>query len=308
MSKITDYRKHPFLSQSELKTYSGFGMPRKRNERVFDKGNLVDCLCTTPELFDEFYLISDIKKPSENMVKVIDWVFEHIYGNYNDLENYKSLIWAACEEFDVYQKMKPENIFNKVVEVGTPYYDFLRKAGGLTVLGQDEYEVGMRMANVLKTHELTKNYFVPEDMFIDIKFQYPVYGNYYGVDMKGLLDIVIMDVSAQTFRVVDVKSTYDLSQLTSAVDKYRYDIQLEVYSTLLCNEFPNLRRLPPRIIAVDSFRDFPVVLEFQSLLTRGRFGGNDKYGNFMPGTQQLFEAYKKGITYFEETASKPIIL
>lgn len=305
---ISNYREHPFLSQSELKTYSGFGMPKKRNEKVFDKGNLVDCLCTTPEIFDDFYLISDIKKPSESIVKVVDWVFGHIYGDYQSLDNYRTIILLACEEFEVYQKMKPDTVFDKVVKEGTAYYDYVRKAGGLTVLGQDEYELAVKMSNVLKTHSLTKNYFVPEDMLIDIKFQTPVYGNYYGVDMKGLLDIVILDMSEQTYRVVDVKSTYDLSQLTNSVDKFRYDIQLEVYNTLFGNQYPNLRALPPRIIAVDSFRDFPVVLEFQSLLTRGRFGGKDKYGSFIPGTFQLLEAYKKGITYFEDEAMKPIIL
>lgn len=308
MSKVSDYREHPFLSQSELKTYTGFGMPRKRNDKVFDKGNLVDCLTTSPELFDEFYLIADIKKPSDNMVKVADWVFGHIYGEYRDLENYKSLIWSACEDLDVYQNMKPDTIFNRVVKEATSYYDFLRKAGGLTVIGQDEYEIAFRMSNLLKTHELTRHYFSPEDMFIEIRFQEEVYAKYEDVDMKGLLDIVVIDLKAQTYRVVDVKSTYDLSQLVNTVDKFRYDIQLEVYHSLFGTLHPHLRGLAPRIIAVDAFRDFPVVLEMKDLMYRARYGQNDKYGNFMPGTIALLRAYKKGITYFEEKASNIIVL
>src|ERR1700761_1646550 len=68
---------------------------KKKTGAALDFGSLLDTLCFTPKEYDRRFVICEVKKPSDNVTKIVTATFEHI----KELnENIKLLNEAPAEE------------------------------------------------------------------------------------------------------------------------------------------------------------------------------------------------------------------
>lgn len=263
LQMIKDYREKDALNQSFLKKVL---INDTRPEETggtkphFAKGNLVDCLITTPELIDEIYYISSIPKyPTEAIKEIVDKVYESTaladYDSFDafQLKDYGSLILELSYEYQ--SNWKWETKLKKIIEEGYDYWNELIVSRTRTIIPQDYYWQCQKVATSLLTHPFTKHYF-EEDMFRKIKYQEPIYWTYQDVvegwqyNCKGLLDMLVFDEANMTVQIIDIKTTGEhlSSWKRNVARKYNYAFQLSFYYYGIMKLFPEYRQLNPLLL------------------------------------------------------------
>lgn len=322
--QIDAYFASPALSQSKLKELQ-FGLDkflatqRKREETDdsdkihFLFGGAVDTILTGEEDdFNKNYYVSTlVKKPSDAEVAIIDFVFEQILNNVSanieemqNLENYTGFIQAAVDFYNWQPKWKTETRINKIIDVGSVYFEDLKAASGKKVLSMTQFETIQTVVNSFRTNERTAKYFdrktIKNLQNVDVYYQLPIYFTLNEVSCKALLDFLIVRkdssgkvVSIQPFDI-KTKSGFTIDFASSA-KTFRYDIQGAWYSDALLNKtavfplgFPDLPEdvmLKPFTFIVESSTNPGKPLIFQS---NQEFLDTGRNGSYNPATGKCY--------------------
>jgi hypothetical protein len=285
-AEIDNYFESPALSQSLLKRLLG-GMFNylhcKKNEKElyytekghFIIGSAVDIILTGEEgEFDRQYYVSQIeKKPSDVEMSIIQKVFdEAVLCNThltNILSDHLPQIEESILEHNWQANWKIETKINKIIDVGTEYWEDLKAGYGKQVLSVDEQYKIDAIVSSLVNNSRTNKYF-DRDSFIrnsltDIYYQLPVYFKYRGVDCKALLDmvIVIKDIDGYITEIkpIDLKTmSGNTLQFTDNLKRFRYDIQCAFY-------YEALKRQSSKLFGITSlnfeflWNDFKFIVE-----------------------------------------------
>jgi len=240
---IDDYRNHPGLNQSKLKTLR-YGIQSFNNikdpvlyfeeKESFLIGSLVDdILGFDDDYIRNNYLASDIEKPSDKMYSVLKLVYDTTEGK--NLEDSSEEILKACVRENYYQNMKPDTLVAKIIKEGEDFYNFLIQAGNKTVLTTSEFEMGNSLALGFKNCEQLQD---GNDLII--AYQVPIYFELDGINLKVLLDILVINKKTQKVYVYDTKTGFQ-----SFMKNYNYlgyDIQAAQYNLAVVKAIadPNL--------------------------------------------------------------------
>lgn len=243
-----EYREIDALNQSILKKIlespQEFLKAKRRQETREEStgdhflfGSIVDLMLTgSKKEFDAKYAVIDDETSCSEAVKaIVDGVFlDYLDLEDNDflsLESLKDSVLQHCKYQNYQAKWKDETRINKIIELGSDYFEVLKTTKGKTVVSQTEYAKAVNCKAALQVDQFTREFVVekskPNREFLDkfiIKFEWK------GYNIKGELDRVIIDHDAKTITPIDFKTTgKSINSFVSDFWYYRYDFQAAVY-------------------------------------------------------------------------------
>lgn len=246
LQRVKEYFDSLAISQSKLKAIlKGPQVFKKveKDELFYEEkesliiGNAVDCIITNRnekgeidlEEFYQQYYISDIEKPSDAIMNIVQEVYSKsdsliLFEIQNDL-----LILGSCNEYKYQSKWKDETRIQKIKDEGCTYYNELVLSEGKQILDREQSLCIWRVVESLLTHPHTASYFEKSED-IEILWQQPIYFKYKDKECKALLDIIIINHKNKTIIPIDLKTFSDFtSNFIRSVKKFRYDIQAIFY-------------------------------------------------------------------------------
>lgn len=333
--KIDSYFESDALSQSQLKKLLkgiDFFVNNSEEEKKlyyeekghFIIGSAVDTLLTGEkgEFEKQYYVTQLEKKPSDVEMSMIQKVFDEVSevckDELTDLADYAGSVQASIEEHNWQPNWKMETKINKIIEVGSAYFDDLKKGFGKQILTVVEKKLIDDIVFSLRSSPRTAKYFdrntFSKSTTIDIYYQLPIYFYFKDIYCKALLDllIVVKDekgniISAQP---VDLKTMNGSTlKFISNLKSFRYDIQAAWYTEALLTDDSDfvLRGLITKenilkflfIVESNSFPGQPLVYEIdEEIMKIGRNGKSDLLVK-RPG-YDYDELVQKGVKGFED--------
>lgn len=237
--QIQEYIDSPALNQSKLKLLSISAQAFqevKEPEMFFEEkehfviGKAVDDLITMgQEYFDNNYHISDITKPSDTIMSIVQQVFQS-----RESDNwFDQNLLAAIDAHNYQPNWKPDTKITKVSTEGESYWNELLQSEGKQVLSKEQILKIDSITSQILEHRFTKDYF-KLDEFTDIYYQLPIYFTEDNVECKALLDMVIVHHRFKTITPVDIKTIGDYTKFFDyQCLRRRYDIQASWYMKAL---------------------------------------------------------------------------
>lgn len=213
------YRENPAIAQSDLKKRLGFAFSGSKAARL---GTLIDDIVTLKEVN---YFVG--AATSNDVAKII--------------ETYKKCgdIWQAAQQHDCKgvgsSRATKENVEKKL----SIYIKNIDK----TMITDKEEEIVLYVANTLETHSHVKDFF-KKRKGLKHEFQKEIYWKYGNYDCKGLLDVVITNITDKDIEfdngyilganksvIVDLKTGgVNSTLLKYQMWKLHYDFQLSYYN------------------------------------------------------------------------------
>jgi len=232
-------------------------------------------LTAQSHIYENDYYISQIEvKPSEVEMSILNMVFDDVTDSYpphvveeegfefEALSQYRGSILSACDEHGWQSRWKDETRINKIIEVGTAYFEDLKRAYGKTVLSQEQDLLISDIAMSLESNLRTSAYFNRElymhNNILDMYYQLPIYFEYMGIECKALLDMLIVEKNenGKIIKVipVDLKTmSGNTINFMTSVKARRYDIQAGWY-TLAVAFWLQQQGYTSNDVQIDNFR------------------------------------------------------
>ena len=247
-----EYRAYDAINYSLLSklSVSPVGLEGPKEERsYFTLGSLVDCLCTSPDDFNNDYYVMTVKKPTDMMVAyAMEYLKSSDHSEAQLVSGYKS-------DITIVAKTSKDGL-SKWEKEGEPYYNALIAGKGKQVVSFEEYTQAEQLATILKTNQFTEMYFGGDKNL----HQEAIIWKYDGKECKSLLDIVHIDDNNCTIRPMDLKTTgKSVFSFQSAYLSYKYYIQAKFYTDALIYAIEN------NINDLGKYKDYEV-LPFQFIV------------------------------------------
>lgn len=235
------YRKGKGLSYSTLSRYNrdGFdGLPK-----LFDKvespsllfGSIVDTILTgSQEEFDENYMVADFPEIVDSQLNVIKYLFDKHKDKYQYLSEIPTNdVIMATELLEFQKNWKPETRAKVIKEKGEEYYGLLYLSEGKTIVSTQMYRDAQECVTELRNNENTQEYFSevnPFDESIEKFYQLKFKGEYEGIQIRCMLDQMIVDHTNKVIHPIDLKTSYSSEwNFPSSFVKWGYWIQAQLY-------------------------------------------------------------------------------
>lgn len=266
-----EYRAIPMLSASDLRQFT---TDRKKfykekvlgeqREEEYNKsiliGSLVHCLLLEPDEFDNKYMLSTCENPpTANMLVFTESLYKHSVASIEDgkvTKDFQELIDIAYVESGY--KIAKETVLKNFKDKGETYFNQLMEAKlkGLEVVCLDDINIATKIVRMVKEDEFVGKYFTNTD-YCELKAEGFLVDD---VEMKCMLDKVIVDREHETLQIVDPKIVFDNQAFVREYfRKKRADIQGYIYYQGLKSgkidlgfDYSRYVILPPIFIAVDS--------------------------------------------------------
>ncbi len=250
--QILNYRKHPFLSRSDL-VFSKSG----NSTRLLDKGSYFDFLITSsPEekLREEEFFIIGAKRPTESIETICNKLIPYYQKELNIesiSESQLNLLDKILEEKEFYPNLSKENRRNQFFKKSVDWWNVLRKIHdnpSLILIDKSEQEIAKSLEENLNSVFLNSLLEKYQNSESDLFFQKELYWNWqinenlYGC--KALADIIIEKKSSGKIKKVieiDIKTTQykSLPEWYSMLHTHGYLIQKSFYRKGLENLYPD---------------------------------------------------------------------
>lgn len=267
-------------------------------------GRLVETKLMEPELFDEKFFPSICQSTPTGMM--LDFV-EALYKHTKEATNEAGEVTRSFEELsqDAYRDSGYKIAYDRVIKtfLGSEaeiYYQEIRevRSKGLTVVSVQD------VSNCEKVVEQLQN-----DPFVgpiinqtrtqryDVYNQYQVEGvSYNGLQLKGMMDKVIIDHEEMTIKIYDLKCTWAVENFYKEYYLYRRgDIQGVVYHHLAIAAFEELIAEgyvlhPMQFIVCDSTGYFaPLIYQMSTVDLAAATDGYTHRDVYYPGVKEIVE-------------------
>lgn len=233
--KFRNYRDNEGINQSHLKTFLNYTKAKKLKDDdeeniSFTIGSIVDTILTNNDEFNNLFYISKLEdKPSDSIMIIMKRYFE--LGGTSTIDLNLDLLYSVILNKGYCSNYKKETVINKVLKEGADYLEQLIEADNKTIISEYEYNLASDCANILATHNHTKNIFRG-----NIETQKEIYFDYEGLKCKALLDIW----NKKELVYTDLKTTsFPTLHFPKSIIKYRYDFQLVFYEIALREYYRN---------------------------------------------------------------------
>ncbi len=276
-SKIEEYFKNPAFSQSALKALNlGYHVYLKYKEepekkRYYEespehmlRGSMVDCIFTEGmDVYNQQYHVGTMAtKPSPAIMSIIHKTLALIKETRTstdpdnpepeipfgilDQENYHPFILQSAREHGYQANYRDPALITAVIREGAEYWNELVVANGRTVVSLEEHNNAIAISkSILNNYSVRTHIYLNDQMRIEttndtnIYFQLPIYTNIDGVDVKGLLDLVVVDHRRGKIFLADNKVIYDTTRNFHYLMRKRgLDFQVAFYNYLLKKALP----------------------------------------------------------------------
>ena len=213
-------------------------------EKHLIEGRLIHLLLLEPDRFNEEFVMSPLKMPTDSVKKILRIVSSKIVdpNNYIKLEDLDDQILEALKEENLYQSFKEDQkrLDKIITEESKEYFKFLQTTGK-TIIDADTLARCVDRVVIIKANDDANNLIMEEGTDWDLD-HIQVYNekklecklNDYKFGLKGIIDKYIIDDEEKTITIVDLKTTAKpLENFAETVDFYNYWLQAAVYSLLV---------------------------------------------------------------------------
>lgn len=199
-------------------------------------GSLVDCLLTTPELFNEDYIIYRGKAPTDKLLDVAT-EYIRIYQLEGSTEGFdaNACIISAQHNVGYDGRLKPETMIKRFEDDCKEYCTFVLNYRDKIIVDETFYNEANRITLETKASPYLQHIFNPDSNLI-VLFQVPIFVNTTKFSGKILIDCLVIDLVDKRITPYDFK-TFEGS-FESNYWKYKYYYQEAWYSWILhilCN-------------------------------------------------------------------------
>ena len=239
-------------------------------EKHLIEGRLIHLLLLEPDRFDEEFVMSPLKMPTDSVRKILKDLIK--YGK-DSLEDLEPEIMTALQEHNLYQSFKDDS--KKLAKIQTEeseaYFKFLMTTGK-TIIDADTFARCMDRVVIIRANDDVTKLLMQEatdfemdtiqvhnEKFLDCKL------NDYKFGLKGYVDKYIIDDESKTITIVDLKTTAKpLENFAETVDFYNYWLQAAIYSLLVVknvDENQQKYKIIFKFVAIDKYDQvyvFPV--------------------------------------------------
>ena len=253
------YREIDAISYSMLSRFQREGF--RKLEHLYDKiespsltfGSIVDTMLTDGmEAFNEKFVISDFPELTDSLVNITKQLYA-LCGSMEFGDIPDDIISQICVDNDYYKSDKYKSYRIKNVRENCSYYFSLLKCyEGRTVITQQDYNDAMNCVDELKTNVRTQFYFNNDPFSMDVEklFQLKFTGEYDGITIKCMPDLVVVNHKEKIIIPCDLKTTGSPEEIFGEHSFYqwRYFYQAQMYTYIL-----------KQIISKDEyFKDFKI--------------------------------------------------
>lgn len=254
------YRQGEGYSYSTLAKFNREGF--ENLSTLFDKvespsllfGSMVDTLLTDgQDAFDNRFVVADFPPVSDTIKNIVIDLFNIYKDSYNDIFDIPvSLIIPIADAKEYYKNWKPETRAGKIREQGEEYYRLLYIAKDKQLVETKMYQDALACVDNLRTSEYTKFYFEKDNPFnndTERFYQLKFTGEYEGIPIRCMMDLVIVDHKNKIIIPVDLKTSYKPEyKFYKSFIEWNYWIQAQLYAEILRQN----------IIKDDYFKDFTI--------------------------------------------------
>lgn len=232
------------------------------------KGSAVDLYLTAgKEEFDKKYYITELPPVSPKSVLIVKQALDTVVMTPNTFtfdSILDTIIVPIAKENGYRTNIKNEQTYKDwLIRECKPYFNALQAANNRTVLSiEDKLLIDL---NVNKFIAAFPHIFNNNNKDIEVFFQYPVYDSLFGIECKGLIDIVVIDKIKKIVHIFDIKTIDKLINFKYSFNKFLYNVQATMYTLLAINHFKeyvvqNLKflvagfedNLPASVFSIDS--------------------------------------------------------
>ena len=213
-------------------------------EKHLIEGRLIHLLLLEPDRFNEEFVMTPLKMPSDSVKRVLRNVNSKIIdpNNYVKLKDLDDQILKALKEENLYQSFKEDSkrLDKIVTEESQEYFKFLQTTGK-TIIDADTFARCMDRVVIIRANDDVTKLLMQEatdfemdtiQVYNEKKLQCDLSDYKFG--LKGIIDKYIVDDESKTITIVDLKTTAKpLENFAETVDFYNYWLQAAVYSLLV---------------------------------------------------------------------------
>jgi hypothetical protein len=241
------------------------------------EGKIIHALLLEPDKVDNMFIVMEGKLPSDNLITVVERVFEHhmelqrMGDSRTQLSEFGDAILDILRDINLYQSLKTDAQRQEKV-MGNPdvvtYWNFLKRKGEKTIVDAPTMEKCKAIVDKIKADpvitDLLKlnhkdDWWKTEEVHNERMLQIDLKKFSFGI--KGMLDSVIIDAGAGVIRITDIKtSSKTLKDFPESVKTYRYSVQAAMYNLLVLNTYADLVKqgysVEFRFLVIDKNRQY----------------------------------------------------
>lgn len=270
----------------------------KQESPALSMGSLVDCLLTTPEKFNDTYVIYRGSKPANKMLTFAE-EYIRLYNELvdNGIENIdeNSLILQARDNIEYDKRLMPHNVIRLFKEQCSDYVEFYNRNRDKIIIDEDVYNKAVSINRSVRNSKYLQFIFDPREN-VKVYNQVPIYFNYSprnNIPIKMMYDCLIVDKKYRTLQIIDYK-TYD-DNFQNNYYKYKYYYQEVLYEHMLDylirnSEYSEVLQYLPECI-----RDIKDISEYKIL--KFKFVAISKSPEIQPSIYESYHSILQDVLY-----------
>lgn len=298
--KVTEseYRNDPAYSYSTLAKFNREGFDKLHS--LFDKvespsllfGSMVDTLLTDgQEEFDNKYLVAEFPNISDTQAQIARMLFSLFSKEHRSLDTISDENLARVgKECGYYTGDKYAAYRTKLIrENCNEYYNLLFLCKDKTLVSTKDYQEVLTCVDTLKNCPTTKWYFAdnnPFDKDIERFYQLKFKGEFEGIPIRMMADLIIVDHKNKQIIPCDLKTSFkaEWNFYKSYID-WNYYIQASLYWNIIRQNldkhpiYKDYTLLDYRFIVISKGTKIPLVWEDKDTQKMGDryYGKNNQY-------------------------------
>lgn len=244
------------------------GKIETQDTKYYREGSLIHLALLEPEKL----IKADITRPVESVVQVVDAVFDFIQADTDEftemgnLSDYPSQIVSVMDEKAYQTNWKAETRLNKIIELGSEYFEFLKRSSKEIVLSSEEHAKILSCASSVRTDRFAKTLMLDSELNPDSEGmnEIEIYFNIENsknstehIPCKAKVDRIILNHKTKTFALIDLKTTgKSVLDFPKAFFDYDYDRQIAFYAKAVQEQFPGYKPSGYYFVVVEKFGEF----------------------------------------------------
>jgi hypothetical protein len=230
------------------------GLKEEKLEQHLLQGKLIHLLLLEPEMFNEEFMVTPGKLPTDSLRQVVDRVFRHYQeltrngDDRTELVQFDGAILDVMRDMNYFQNLKTDQ--QRLDKVITPetisYWQFLQTKGNKTLVDPDTVKFCQDAVEIIKTNDQVCNLIgsnitdfdnkeVINEQYMQIDLPNQVYG------LKGIIDNLVIDHDNRIMFINDIKTTSkDLKDFPESIEYYSYWLQAVIYMIMIGHVHQNL--------------------------------------------------------------------
>lgn len=263
-------------------------------------GTIVDSKIDGSFKICDYHVMRDVQI-GDKLKLAIDGLVETLDSFPEKFEDLKDSLIHFLEnnQIDYYIKKTSEWRATKIITdpIAVKYYNNIKLGVGKTIVTQNMLMDSDSCVTILKNHQFTKDLFNDNVEGQESIYQFKYKFKYKGIEIKGMLDRLIIDHTNKLIKPYDLKTgSKSALNFENSFYYWRYDIQAFLYlgicNHLIENYYPGYKFDEFKFIYIGRYEKKPLIwsVPMKHIIATGK--GYSKDNKSYKGVNELIEDYK----------------